>query len=266
MKTISLFVLLVVHSSCYLFAKIKNGYEPQLQTTKTSLQKLQWLLAQDMDMSSLQRLKVKEDLKILVDYVACYELTEVLIQRLKTISPAIYLQLDSIKDRKGRSTDVYIKLITRDKTKVVLKAASFFQQSPTDQDENISIYGRCSVAVDIWIADNALLLLCHELGHISYIVPNLATYVQFYRRYYSKERDVSFIGHRPSDVSGKAAQMFEKRFLADRLTYVRHQEKKPEAFVSMLSRTKKNIRNMGMTSASSAVVSAKPLKKEPRAD
>ena len=263
MKTIGLVILLVVHSSCYLNAKIKNGYEPQLQTTKTSLQKLQSLIAEDLDMTKSQRLRVQEDLDMLIDYISCYELTEVLIERLKIVSPAIYMQIDSIKDKKGRYTDVYIKLITREKTKVPLKAASFFEQSPVDKDQNVSIYGNCSVAVDIWIADNALFLLCHELGHISYIVPNLAAYAQFYQRHYSKEGDVSYIGHRPSDLSGKAANMFEKRFIVDRSSFVKQNEKKPEAFVSMLIKTRKNIRNMGMTNTSSAVVSAK---KWPRTD
>jgi hypothetical protein len=227
------------------------------------LQQLQRLLVEDNEMSSAERHRIKSDLNILTDYVLCYQLTEVLIQQLKTVSPAMYMQIDSIKDKKGRSTDVYVKLIRKENATIPLRAATFFEQSAIDEDANTSIYGQYSVAVDIWIADNALFLLSHELGHVNYIVPNLSEYSKFYKRYYHDQREVgvNFIGHHAKDPGGKSANAFEKRFIADRTNYLRQGGQKPEAMWALLIKLKRNAKNEDHTHVSAPMVSVKPVKK-----
>jgi hypothetical protein len=244
MKTINLVIVLYVLSFSLLFGRIRNGYEPQLQSTKISLQKLNLLLLEDKDMSLAQRLRVKTKIENLINYISCYELTEEVIRQLKIVTPYIYIEIDCLKDRKGRPTDVYMKLIPKEKSRMQLKAASFFKQMPMDEDANLSEYGAYSVSIDIWIVDNALFLLSHELGHINYIVPNLATYSKFYEKHYPKSKvNISYIGHEPYDQSGKSANVFEKRFLQDKRIYFQNGGKKIDSLISLLNQIKRNTRN-----------------------
>ena len=214
MNTIYLIIVLCVLSFSHLFARIRNGYEAQLQSTKISLRKLNLQLLEDKDAWPVPRLQIKSKIENLINYISCYELTQELIRQLKTVSPDIYHEINNIKDKKGRPTDVFVKLVEREKSRIQLKAASFFQQAPTDEDANVSEYGEYSVSVEIWLVDKALFLLAHELGHVKYIIPNLATYSRVLQYYYPQAKvNVSYIGHNRYDQSGKYANIFEKRFL-----------------------------------------------------
>lgn len=243
MRTIFFVVALCVLPLTHLFGRIMNGYESQVQSSKVSLRELSLLLAESKDLSMVQRLRVRSEIDNLINYISYYELTEELIRQLRVVSPAIYTEIDNIEDKRGRPTDVYVKLIPKEKTRIQLEGASFFEQSSGDEDANHSEYGDYSVSVEIWISNNALLLLSHELGHIKYIVPNLAAYAKYYDKYYAKNRmQLPCIGHRPHDQSGKMANNFVKRFLEDRKTYSQYGERKTEAFFSLLARIRKTVR------------------------
>jgi hypothetical protein len=199
---------------------------------------------ESQDMSLAQKLRIKSKIENLISYISYYELTEELIRQLRTVSPAIFTEIDNIEDKRGRPTDVYVKLIPKEKARIQLEGASFFEQSSVDEDANHSEYGDYSVSVEIWISNNALLLLSHELGHIKYIVPNLAGYAKYYDRYYAKNRmQLRCIGHRPHDQSGKVANNFVKRFVEDRKIYSQHGERKTETFFSLLARIRKTVRS-----------------------
>ncbi len=256
MKTFYLVILLFVCLSSHVVGRIRNGYESELQYAKTSLQKLNSLLVEDKDMTAAQRLEMKSGVEALINYISFYEITEALIQQLRIVSPGIYNEIDSIKDKKGRPTDVYVKIVSKENSKVQLKAASFFERKPMDEDMNVSNYGEYSVSVDIWMVDNALFLLSHELGHIKYIVPNLAAYLKFYEKKYTRtDVNISFIGHNPKDQSGKYANAFEKRYLQDRKNYLQNGGEKTEALVSRLIRIRKGLRNGGGIASASALES-----------
>lgn len=244
MKTIYFIIVLSVLSFSHSSGRIKNGYETQLQSMKASLQKLNLLLLEGKDISLAQRLRVKSKIENLIIYISCYELTEELIRQLRMVSPGMYLEVDSIKDRRGRPTDVYVKLLPREKSRIHFPGVSFFKQAPMDEDANLSEHGEYSVSVDIWIGDNSLFLLSHELGHVKYVIPNLATYSKFYYNHYPKEReDMNCIGHHGRDQSGKYANAFEKRFVEDKGSYFQSGGKKPESMSSLFNRIKKNTRN-----------------------
>lgn len=199
---------------------------------------------EDSDLSPIQRLKIKSRMGNLINYISCYELTEKLLDQLKRVSPDMYNEIDGIRDKRGRPTDVYIKLIPRERARVQLQAVSFFRPASIDEDAHLSEYGEYSVSVDIWIADNALQLLCHELGHVKYVVPNLARYSKFYNKHYRKPGvDFSHIGHDRHDESGESAKAFEKRFFVDKANYLRDGGKKLESTFSILQKIKKNNRN-----------------------
>ncbi|WP_276372825.1 hypothetical protein [Chryseolinea sp. H1M3-3] len=252
MKTFYLVIVLFVFSYSHVVGRIKNGYESELQCAKTSLQKLNLLLVEDKNMTVIQRLDVKSNIEALINYISFYEITAALIEELRIVSPGIYNEIDSIKDKKGRPTDVYVKVVPRENSKVQLKAASFFERRSMDEDMNVSTYGDYSVSVDIWMVENALFLLSHELGHIKYIVPNLAEYLKFYEKKYKRpEVSISFVGHNPKDQSGKYANDFERRYLQDRKSYLYNGGEKAERLVSRLIRIRKDLRNgNGVVSAS----------------
>ena len=256
MKTIYLIIPLCILSSSHLFGRIMNGYEPQIESSKITLQKLRMLLYEKKHMSVIQRSRVKSKIETLTNYICYYQLTEGLIHQLRIVSPDIFAEADNLKDKRGRSTDIYVKLIPTESAKIRLEAASFFAQTSIDEDANHSEYGDYSVAVDIWCTNNALFLLSHELGHIKYIVPNLATYCKFYNKHYDKERvNLDQIGHLTFDPSGKCSRAFEKRFLEDEKTYLKNAGKKPEDFSSRLTRIRKAMRNPESIQPTDAIVS-----------
>src|SRR6478736_9388797 len=102
---------------------------------------------------------------------------------------------------------------------VTLSGASYFQKSALDEDANQSRFGALTVAIDVWICDSSLQLLAHEFGHTRYIVPNLSTYLKFYRNVYSGTNVIAHAGHSPSDVSGKLAYDFARQFARDRRSF-----------------------------------------------
>lgn len=225
--------------------EIRNGYEVQLQNTITSLQRLNSLLADDCSLPREQRDKIRSRIAQSVRYITCYELTAELIDQLRIISPGIYNEMDSLKDKRGRPTDIYIRLVQGEEATIPHYAASFFRPAISiDADANLSEYGEFSVSVNIWTTDNALMLLCHELGHAKYIVPNLASYSEFYRRHYSNPYlDLSFMGHHHKDESGRYSKVFEKRFLDDRSYWLKNGGTKPGSLYSLAQKVRKNIRN-----------------------
>src|SRR5688572_24092167 len=242
MKTFYLVVVctLFVH---HLFAKIKNGYEARLEDSRASLQALNLLSLEDKRISPLARLQLKTKMASLIDYISFYELTEEFIRQFKILAPVMFTELDNIKDKRGRYTDIYLRLVPVEKSRIPLSAASFFQTMKDDEDANVSHYGPFSVSVDIIIVQNALFLLSHELGHIKYIVPNIAEYSKFYNWRYSRSKSHDSMGHSPNDLSGKESHIFERRFLEEQKTYFEHGGKKPMSLFPLLAQIRKNTKN-----------------------
>ena len=96
----------------------------------------------------------------------------------------LYNEIDTIKDIKGRAVNVFVKFIPTDATEVKAWGTTYMRQVENDQDGYLSEYGELTVSVKIWIVNNALLVLAHELGHVKYQVPNLANYFEYYRKNY----------------------------------------------------------------------------------
>ena len=243
MKKFYVFVLCILFFH-HVIGKIKNGYELRLEDSRKSLQSLHLLLLEGKKLSPADRLLVRSKIQNLVEYLSLYELTDEFIRHFKIVAPIMFTEMDNVRDKRGRFTDIYVRLIPQGKSRIPLSAASFFEQTGQDEDANFSHYGIYSVSVDILIGNNALFLLSHELGHIKHIVPNLAEYSKFYNWRYKKPAGAdSYIGHSANDLSGEQSHIFERRFLEEQKTYFKHGGKRPMSLFPLLAQIRKNTRN-----------------------
>ena len=242
MKAVYILIGLMSFSSGILFGEIRNGYDKQIQATIASIQKLNsQLLLEGKKLSFFERQLIKGEIRELTEIISHYELTRQFINQFRIVSPVIYNELDSIKDKKKRITDVFVKLIPKDQSRIQLQAATIFIQSPFDSDASQSEYGANSVSVELWIGDNNLMLLSHEFGHIKYVVPNLANYITFYKKWYKRGvSDFSYFGHNRHDESGKTADIFEQRFRKDLASYLINGGKKFESTLTLIDRIRRN--------------------------
>lgn len=208
-----LYVLLFVLTSHAVFGEIKNGYEKNILASKESLKILRAKLLEDGGLTAAQRRKLQSTIAILVDHVSYYELTESMLNQFKTIAPQLYAEIDTITDRLGRAVNVYIQFVPIDGTDVKAEGITYMDQSISDQDTYISEFGERAVSVKVWIVPRALLVLAHELGHVKYQVPHLASYFVYHKNHYYNASTTNSIGHDMDDPSGKSAIAFAKSFL-----------------------------------------------------
>jgi len=222
MKIYSLLLLILTLSAHSVEGRIKNAYENQVSNVRESLKCLTDLLSVDQSMTASQRKTIKARIEVLVNYLACYKLTNNLLSQFKTISPDIYHQTDSIKDAMGRPTDVYVKFILSEDAEIMAAGSTYMSQTEKDKDGCLSEYGEQTVLVKVWIFAQALVVLSHEFGHVNYQVPHLANYTSYYRSNYgTSDSESNNIGHEPDDLSGKNADLFERNFKHDYGHYLR---------------------------------------------
>jgi hypothetical protein len=230
----------ILHPS---FGKIRNGYEDKIESSRIALQDLNIYLRDDTRLSSTEKTLLKARIKTLVEHISYYELTDEFIRQFKILAPIMFTELDKVKDKKGRYTDVYIRLVPEARSRTPMVAATFFQRMLGDDDASFSSYGPFSVSVDIIIVENALELLSHELGHISYIVPNFAEYSKFYNSKYRNSITDKTMGHTAGDPSGRYSHIFERRFVEERKNYFKNGGKKPMSLFPLLVQIKRNTKN-----------------------
>jgi hypothetical protein len=214
MKTSCLSIVLVILSFNHSYGELRNGYTDGINSARVSLKVLYSLLHNDTKMNAAQKKAIEARLKDVLNYITAYELTETLLAQFRLIAPQLYDQIDTIKDRRGRMTDVYIKFIPGEQANVQAWGVTGITQVTGDPDACLSEYGESTVSVKIWIVPKALVVLSHELGHIKYVVPNLARYVEYHvRNYRPGTTESNHVGHNPNDASGESAEIFEKKIL-----------------------------------------------------
>ena len=240
----TLMFILLCHA---VFGEIKNGYEKNISGTKESLTHLRASLLEDENLTPAHRRKIQSTIATFVDYIAYYDLTEGLLVQFKAIAPELYAQVDSIEDRLGRPVDVYIKFVPADGTNVKAWGLTYMDQASDDKDAYQSEYGRFTVSVKVWIVHKALLVLAHELGHVKYQVPNLASYFEFYRNHYDNTPGENSKGHEADDPSGKWATQFGKTFQKKYSDFLKISIEKVQNPLDVLARLKKNWSKMGVS-------------------
>ena len=259
MKTILLLISLILFGMGQLTGKIRNGYEVKLAGARISLARLNSMLLEAPEMPAQKKQKVKKEIVALIKFICCYELTDQLLNQLRAISPAIYDEIDNIRDKRGRTTDVYVKLVSAQEAGVPLQGISVFSRAAIDEDANFSEYGDYTVSVSVWIPGNALLVLCHELGHVRYVIPNLASYRAFYETHYNERyQSLSYVGHNVRDESGKSADAFMRRYIMDKVHYIRAGGKRPTPAVSLMQRIQRKHRGSQVLDLPETVLSTLP--------
>jgi len=131
--------------------------------------------------------------------------TDEILTMFYQISPEIYNQVDNIKDEKGINVDVYVKVIYSLGSGIDGKT-----NLNSWKDNYYSEYGPNTVSVEIRLNQKIMYTLAHEFGHVLYQVPNLSSYMEYYKANY-KEYERGY-GHKRGDPSGEMAELIEKQF------------------------------------------------------
>ena len=193
------------------FSEIKNGYEKDILMLKQSLKNLTEILMEEKDLSAMERRKIESKVETLVNHISFYDLTETLLKQFRLIAPKLYAEVDTICDQKRRPVNIYVKFVPLDATKVKAWGITYINQVENDKDAYLSEYGAFTVSVKIWIVPTALKVLSHELGHVKYQVPHLASYIDYHKKNYTDALS-NYIGHNADDPSGTMAIQSEKFF------------------------------------------------------
>jgi len=233
--------LLAFILTCHaVFGEIKNGYEKNIVASKESLKILHARLLEDESITPAQRRTVQSTIATLVEHVSYFELTESLLIQFKTIAPELYAEIDTITDRLGRPVNVYIKFVPIDGTVVNAEGTTYMDRSVYDPDTYKSEFGEFTVSVKVWIVPRALLVLAHELGHVKYQVPNLASYFVFHKNNYHNTSTSNSIGHNIDDPSGKSAIEYAKTFQKTYADFLKLSNSRVQNPLVILARLKKD--------------------------
>ena len=238
-KYIILFGLIfILHNT---FGEIKNGYD--IIRLNESLKNLKAIPTEPDRMTVARRTQIESKILNIQNSISYYKLTESLLSQFKMIAPALYEEIDTIRDRKGRSVNVHIKFVPINGTQHQAWGATYISQSEADADVYCSDYGEHAVSVKIWIVSKALLVLSHELGHVKYQVPNLASYLEYYKKHYSPNVDqYDILGHNADDPSGKSANQFVRRFRKEYSNFLKMASEKVQDPLAILNEIRKNIK------------------------
>src|SRR5688500_7673940 len=161
MKSYLLVVALLILFLNSLFAEIKNGYENRLFGFRISLERLEKILSED-ELTPAERRKIKQNIRLLVDFMVYHEITDLLLKEFRAIAPHLYNEIDTLKDCKGRPIDVYVKFIPKSQAELQSAGMATFQQAPNDLNSCYSEFGEASISINIWIWNRALHVLSHE--------------------------------------------------------------------------------------------------------
>ena len=235
----SLFCLLVLKSS---FGAIKNGYEREIMSARQSLRALYSLLSSSKTLTTSQELVLKSKIDQHVDFISNYQLTAQLLEQFRLISPALYNEIDSIKDKTGRTVDVYVKFVHANLLPQQLSALTRIEQHEDDEHSSTSEYGINTVSISVAIEKKSLRLLAHEFGHVKYLVPNISVYLKYFISYSRSIRPAStHFGHHPGDPSGRDAQAYETKFRGEYSKFVKNRNALSYNPIALLQQTKKSL-------------------------
>ena len=141
MKKYSVIVIMSFLMLNSAWAKLRNGYEKDIHDARERLKNYNNILKTNNNLSASERRNVKITVNNLTTFQFYYALTEELLKQFKRISPGLYNPIDSIKDAKGRFTDVYVKFIPREEALVMAAGLTCMAQSDEDKHACFSEYG-----------------------------------------------------------------------------------------------------------------------------
>lgn len=220
-------------------ANIRNGYT-EIQGAIESLKRIERLLKEDLSLSLNQKVLMRQKRKHLVEYITYHQLTEQMLKSFQLISPELYSAIDTLKDRKGREVDVYVRFVPEKALPAGVAGTTNIGQDETDPDAYRSEYGLSTVSVTIAAVKKSLHLLAHEFGHVEYQVQNLAAYISFYNAQYVRyAHNRKSVGHNDGDLSGRRAFAFVMIFHEKYLGFVRSSQSQSVSHTTLLHRNQK---------------------------
>lgn len=228
MKTAIIFLLAL--ASLNASATIRNGYERDVAYVDTEIILTKRALIDAVGgyrRTLTCKLAHLEALKVSYDYTAR------MLDQFRAIAPDIYNELDNLRDAKGRPVDVYVRFVNRREMPPGVMGWTNISQNEADPHAYQSPYGLHTVEVQIAIINSksmftSMFTLAHELGHVAYQVPNLNTYMEYYRTHYISESEG--YGHNMTDLSGEASEVMERRFSAAYKAYMKTKRSSGKSF------------------------------------
>ena len=199
-------VVFVISGWC----KVKNGYEAGLPMMMLSLENLRKMLDENHELTSFQRRNVMRKLNWVIEHISYHHITDSLLRSFKTIAPDIYQEMDTLTDASGKPVDIYIKYAPSPRG--LLRGTSSFVAPAAALNSGQAANSVESVSIRIYQLNSALQTLSHEFGHVSYVIPNLRSYLSFYKATYRHREAHIVLGHAVGDLSGKNALKYEKHF------------------------------------------------------
>ncbi len=211
MKRLSIITLAIVclgvHQENY--AEIRNGYDEELKKSEKYIKNLTEIAKEVL--STAQREKLNTCLEVTYTnqekLLEKHAKTQELIEMLRFIAPDLYEEINTIKDREGNETDVYIKVVDDLGTNLV--GATNLRQSSDSPNVHRSKYGDHTVSVRLiyQYPRRSLKVLFHEIGHVRYQVPHLAAYCEFYKKVYQNQYyEGTQTGHHSKDPSHRSVK------------------------------------------------------------
>lgn len=217
-------------------AEIKNAYTDKLKLANNSLKCIDRLLqihitGEVAESKKSIRVILRRRRKILKERKEInkkYLWTRNLLEKFRAVDPQLYNEIDSIKDRDGNETDVYVKVVDQKEfSDPELRGSTNLATSEHSNDIYHSAYGDGSVSVKIANASEykQLMILAHEFGHVRYQVPNLSSYLTYFDHVYSnRSYPVPVKGHLKGDPSSQSVMITLKEYKKSLVSYIKQRK------------------------------------------
>ena len=245
MKTCAFFFLLGCFLAPNSIARIRNGYS-EIAGARSSLTSIRQLLNEKRCLTYFEKQNMRFKREELERYIIHHAFTERLLDIFRAIAPELYGVIDTLKDSKERSVDVYVKFVPGKDLPPGIAGMTSLGQAKGDEHTCQSEYGPNSVSVEIAAGSKSLITLAHELGHVQYQTMNLATYFRYYAiSYGDRSSTQKSLGHNDRDDSGKSAITFVGRFQEYFLRYIRFGNSKPQSYQVLLQNIEREFKIKG---------------------
>jgi hypothetical protein len=201
---------------------IKNGYQNDLDNINGRVNEIENILNNENSSKDVKKVASKQ-LKIAKrnqkEIQKMYDNTNMTIGLLQAIDSQLFNEINSISNADGTETDVYVKAIMQNPTNPI-EGTTNVDQDPDNENQYISRYGVNTVSVTVQAGN--FLKLAHEFGHVKYQVPNLASYIVYYKEKYGVDYKGIEKGHLPGDESGEMVNTVMTRFYSEYNEYKRN--------------------------------------------
>ena len=211
-------------------AEILNGFYQKKMLLENKINHCEDQLNQTSDTKRVKQLK-KELKKMHKNYAIVsrkFSETEQLLSAVKEIDPELYKRVSEITNAEGTLTQVVVQYVSRVDDEYTIyvnshyKADAYTSVRSNKDNSNIceSRFGTNTITITIGYGCDARKALGHEFAHVLYIVPNLASYME----YWNRSEDFCS-GHHIDDPSFNFLEKIEGAFFQKHHEYMRRGEK-----------------------------------------